>query len=91
MRTLKLVLLILILLALVLVMTANMAPVDLHLTPAALGLNLFSLPDVPLAVVIMASVLVGVVIGFLMEYVREGKHRSRLGIGHHLMPDPLTA
>lgn len=78
MRTLKLVLLIVIVLALMLIMTANMAPVDLHLTPKALGLDIFSIPGVPLALVIVGSVIAGVLIGILLEFLREGKYRTRL-------------
>ena len=78
MRTLKLIVMALIVLALVLVMTANMAPVSLRLTPEILGLDILILPEVPLAVVIIASVLVGFLWGMLLEYVREGKHRKRL-------------
>ena len=78
MRTIKLAILIVIGLALMLVLSANMGPVDLHLLPSALGINLFSLSNVPLSFVIVGSVLLGFLIGLLMEYLRESKHRSNL-------------
>lgn len=78
MRTIKLILLTIIGLTLMLVIAANMAPVDLHLLPAALGINVFGLSGVPLSMVIVAAVLVGFLIGLLMEFLREGKHRANL-------------
>lgn len=78
MRTLKLVLMVVIVFALILIMSANMDPVSLRLTPEILGLNILDIPAVPLAVVIIASVLVGFLWGVLLEYVREGKHRRKL-------------
>ena len=78
MRTIKLIILSLIGLGLMLVLSANMAPVDLHLLPAALKINLFSLTGIPLSLVIVAAVLVGFVIGLLMEFLRESKHRGNL-------------
>ena len=78
MRTLKLIVLSIIALTLMLVLAANMAPVNLHLLPAALKINLFSLNGVPLSMVIVAAVLAGFVIGLLMEFLREGKHRGNL-------------
>ncbi len=78
MRTIKLIILVIIGLALMLLLAANMAPVDLHLLPAALNVDLFSLTGVPLSMVIVAAVLVGFLIGLLMEFLREGKHRSNL-------------
>ena len=78
MRTIKLVFLVVIALVLMLVLSANMAPVDLHLLPGALGINLFSLTGVPLSIVIVVAVLTGFLIGLLMEYLREGKHRANL-------------
>ena len=78
MRTIKLVILVVIALALMLVLSANMAPVNLHLLPAAMGINLFSVNDVPLSFVIVIAVLTGFLIGLLMEYLREGKHRANL-------------
>ena len=78
MRTIKLIVLSVIALALMLVLAANMAPVDLHLLPSALKIDLFSLTGVPLSIVIVAAVLVGFLIGLLMEFLRESKHRGNL-------------
>jgi len=78
MRTLKLAFMTILVLALIVVMTANMDPVSLRLTPEILGLDILDIPAIPLAVVIVASVLVGFLLGVLMEFVREGKHRKRL-------------
>ncbi|MEM9148242.1 MAG: LapA family protein [Pseudomonadota bacterium] len=75
MRMLKLLALSLFGLGLVVVGVANIAPVDLHLLPPELGLEATRLTAVPLSAVILVSVLVGVVIGHLMEWVREAKHR----------------
>lgn len=75
MRTIKLIVLGLLAAALIILGVANMAPVDLYLLPRALFGERWGISGVPLAVVILASVLVGIVIGQLIEYVRERKHR----------------
>jgi uncharacterized integral membrane protein len=77
MRTIKTVLLIVIAVVVMLVMAANMAKVDLHLLPTALAANGWSV-TAPLAAVIVASVLTGIVLGLLIEFLREAKHRHRL-------------
>lgn len=78
MRTIKLVIIAVILLMLMLIIAANMGPVDLHLLPGAVGLDRFSLPGIPLSMVIVAAALTGFLVGLLMEYIREGKHRATL-------------
>lgn len=78
MRTLKLALMTVIILVLILVMTANMSPVALRLMPDVMGEDLLTIPQVPLAVVIIGAVMVGFLLGVLLEYVRESKHRKRL-------------
>ena len=78
MRTLKLVIAVLVGLALMVVVAANMQPVELRLVPEALGLDLGSLDDVPLALVIVATFLLGFLVGELVEYARERKHRALL-------------
>lgn len=78
MRTIKLIILVVIGLSLMMILAANMAPVDLHLLPKALNIDLFSLIGVPLSMVIVAAVLVGFLVGLLMEFLREGKHRGNL-------------
>lgn len=65
-------------LALMLVLAANMAPVDLNILPSALGIPFFSLKGIPLAMVIVMALLVGTLFGLLIEFFREGKHRSKL-------------
>ena len=60
---------------LVLLGVANMAPVDIRLLPEGLGAGDTVLHDVPLAAVMLDSVLVGMVIGQLLEWLRERKHR----------------
>ena len=78
MRTIKLVILTIVGIALMLVLAANMGPVDLHLLPGALGVNASSLTGVPLSMVIVVAVVTGFLIGLLIEYLREGKHRANL-------------
>lgn len=75
MRTIKLIILACLGLALVTLGVGNMAPVDLHLIPAKIGGGAFTVPGVPLAGVILASVLLGIVIGQLLEWLRERKYR----------------
>ncbi len=75
MRTVKIAVLSLLGLAFVVVGVANMTPVDVFLLPAGLGLPGAEIRDVPLAGVIFASVLAGIVVGQIMEWVREAKHR----------------
>lgn len=77
MRTLKSVLLIVISVAVMLIMAANMATVELNLLPGALAADGWSVMA-PLAGVIVVSVLTGVLLGFLIEYLREAKHRRSL-------------
>ncbi|GMG82172.1 hypothetical protein LNKW23_13850 [Paralimibaculum aggregatum] len=65
-------------LGLVVVGVANRAPVDVFLLPQGLGLPEAELRGVPLAAVIFAAVLVGIVVGQVMEWVREAKHRRQV-------------
>ncbi len=86
MRTVKLAVLCLIGLGLVVVGVANMARVDVFLLPAGLGLPEAELRGVPLAAVIFVSVIAGIVVGQVMEWLREAKHRrmveeKRLEVG----------
>jgi putative membrane protein len=77
MRTLKLLLLGLILLVIVVLSLANRNVVTLHLLPEGMSrLMPVSIP-LPLFVVILTSTAVGVVIGYLLEWLREHKHRRR--------------
>lgn len=78
MRTIKLLVLAIIAVALITMGAANMAPVNLFLLPMDVGGFTYSIENVPLAAVILASVFVGIVIGMLIELIRESKHRRSL-------------
>ena len=75
MHTIKMVVLALIAGALILVGVANMAAVDLYLLPVPLFGDAYSIKGIPLAVVILAAVLLGVIVGLFIEWLREYKHR----------------
>ncbi len=75
MRTIKLIVLGLLAAILIALGVANMAAVDLYLLPAALFGDGFSIKGLPLAVVILAAVLLGILVGLLIEFLRE--HRQR--------------
>ncbi len=77
MRTVKIVVLALILVALVVLALANRDPVTLHLLPADMARVMPLSVQVPLFVVALCSVVVGMVIGYLIEWLREHKHRRR--------------
>lgn len=77
MRTLKLVFLALILIAIVLLALANRDMVTLNLLPEGLSAVLPLSVELPLFVVSLISIVVGLVLGYLFEYVREAKHRRR--------------
>ena len=78
MQTIRWVIAILILIAVMILMAANMAPVELHLIPERFAPGLPTLPGVPLALIIVVALVAGILIGFLMEFARETKHRRRL-------------
>jgi uncharacterized integral membrane protein len=75
MRTVKKIVLGLLAAALIILGVANMAPVDLYLLPRAIFGEGWGISGVPLAVVILVAVLAGIVIGQLVEFIRERKHR----------------
>ena len=77
MRTLKLILLGLILLALVVLALANRNVVTLNLLPDGMARVMPVAVELPLFVVCLLSVVVGMVIGYLLEWLREHKHRRR--------------
>ena len=77
MRTFKLLLLGLILVAIVVLAVANREVVTLNLLPQGLDRVMPLSRDLPLFVVILASVVVGMVLGYLLEWLREHKHRRR--------------
>ncbi len=76
MRTVKLIVLGLLAVILITLGVANMAAVELYLLPAALFGDSFSIKGLPLAVVILAAVLTGILAGLVLEFLREHKQRS---------------
>lgn len=82
-RWLRYVLLVLLALALVTVAAANRAPVTVRLLPddvaAVFGVSWSA--DLPLFLVIFAGIVAGLLIGFVWEWLREMKHRSRASTG----------
>jgi putative membrane protein len=77
MRTLKLLLLGLVLIALVVLSLANRGIVTLHLLPEGMARVMPLSVQLPMFVVILLAILVGLFIGYLLEWLREHKHRSR--------------
>jgi lipopolysaccharide assembly protein A len=80
MRTLKIVLLCVILVALVILALANREIVTLHLLPAGMARMMPVSIQLPLFVVCLLSVVVGMVLGYLLEWLREHKHRRRASV-----------
>ena len=77
MRTLKIIVLAVILLGIVLLALANRAPVTLHLLPEGLSRLLPVSVQLPLFLVSLLSIATGMVLGYLLEWLREHKHRRR--------------
>ncbi len=77
MRIIKLVLLAMILIGIVLLSLANREPVTLRLLPEGLSAIAQRSVEVPLFVVGLLSVLTGMVLGYILEWLREHKHRRR--------------
>jgi uncharacterized integral membrane protein len=77
MRTVKLVVLTLILIGIVVLALANRGPVTLNLLPEGMARLAPVSVQLPLFVVILLSVVLGMVIGYLFEWLREHKHRKR--------------
>ena len=75
MRTLRLVALGIILLVLVVLALANREVVTLNLLPAGMARVMPVAVELPLFVVCLLSVVAGMVIGYLLEWLREHKHR----------------
>jgi uncharacterized integral membrane protein len=75
MRLLKLILLAAILLAIVVLALANRDPVTLNLLPGGMARLMPVSLQVPLFVVSLVSIVVGMVLGYLLEWLREHKHR----------------
>ncbi|MEM6487631.1 MAG: LapA family protein [Pseudomonadota bacterium] len=74
-RLVRIAVLLVICAALVVLGVANMQSVTLYLLPTMVDSAAPALPDMPLAVVILAAMLLGFVCGEVFEWVREGKHR----------------
>lgn len=77
MRTLKLIVLAIILVVLVVIALANRELVTLHLLPSGMSRVMPLSVQVPLFVVGLAGVVVGMLIGYIFEWLREHKHRRR--------------
>ena len=78
MRTIKLVIAAALAVSLMVIVAANMTPVDLRLLPDAFGIEVLRLTAVPLSMVIVIAALTGLLVGYLLEYAREAKHRANL-------------
>lgn len=77
-RLLKLVFLVVVAFALVLMAFANRDPVTVELIPADLSVwvGFQYAITLPLFVVILAGVAVGLLVGYILEWLREHRHRS---------------
>ena len=77
-RTLRYVFLGILAIFLLTVALANRVPVNLRLLPDDLGafLGLGGAVELPLFLVIFGGIVAGLLIGFVWEWFREGKHRS---------------
>lgn len=79
MQTIKLIVLGLLAAILMALGVANMAAVDLYLLPAKRFGDTFSIKEIPLAVVILGAVLLGILVGLVIEFLREHKQRRVAG------------
>jgi uncharacterized integral membrane protein len=77
MRTIKLILLALILVVVVVLALANRQNVTLNLLPEGLSGILPVSREVPLYIVSLVSIGVGLLLGYILEWLREHKHRRR--------------
>ena len=81
MRVIKSFLLGLILLGIVVLALANRDPVTVRLLPEGLDrLSPGAMLELPLFVVSLLSIVTGMVLGYLLEYFREHKHRRRAAV-----------
>jgi uncharacterized integral membrane protein len=80
MRTIKLIILALILIAIVVLSLANRDSVVLKLLPEGMARIMPLSIELPLFVVSLISILVGMVIGYLLEWLREHKHRKQASV-----------
>lgn len=77
MRAVKIILLALILLVIVVLSLANRELVTLNLLPEGMATLMPVSVQVPLFLVSLLSILVGMILGYLLEWLREHKHRRR--------------
>ncbi|MBA3324769.1 MAG: DUF1049 domain-containing protein [Rhodobacteraceae bacterium] len=77
MRTIKLILLALIMIGVVVLAVANREPVTLHLLPQGLSSIAARSIQLPLYAVGLLSILTGLALGYILEWLREHKHRRR--------------
>jgi uncharacterized integral membrane protein len=77
MRTIKLILLALILIVIVTLAVANRGPVTLNLLPEGLSVVAQRSIEVPLYLVGLVAILIGMALGYILEWLREYKHRKR--------------
>lgn len=75
MRTIKLILLALIMIAIVVLAVANREPVTLQLLPQGLSSIAQRSIELPLFAVGLLSILTGMALGYILEWLREHKHR----------------
>jgi putative membrane protein len=78
MRTIKLALLTVILVLIVLLALANRQFVTVELMPEPLDQVVQASVEVPLFVVSLLSILVGMILGYILEWLREYRYRRRL-------------
>ena len=79
-RTIKLFILAIIMVALILIGVANRDPITVKMVPDGLAdLVPFATttPPLPLFAIVAAAIVVGLLIGYIIEYLREAKHRRR--------------
>jgi uncharacterized integral membrane protein len=76
-RWFKIAFLTVLMILIVLVALANRELVRLELLPAELGALLPVSVEMPLFLVVLGSILIGLLIGYILEWLREHKHRRR--------------
>ncbi len=77
-RYLKILFLVLVLVALLLLALANNDPVTVNLMPDPLAqaMGMANARTMPLFVLVLGSVLVGIIVGFIWEWLREYRYRA---------------
>jgi len=77
MRIIKYILLAIILIAIVVLAVANRGMVTLHLLPEGLSSLGQRSVELPLHLVGLGLILLGMILGYILEWLREHKHRRR--------------